>query len=72
MHIHGPVEDDSLPHQIRLVLVHDQEDRIGVSCTCLKVRDGAPGLYRTLESRPSWKPGEDVTLWRAHAEAVTR
>jgi hypothetical protein len=67
------LEDDTLPHQIRIFLVGGQSGRIAVSCTCLKkaTRGPAKNHYKPIESRKRWEPGSDLAVWRAHVEAVS-
>jgi hypothetical protein len=67
------LEDDTLPHQIRIFLLNAQSGRIAVSCCCLKkgTRGASRGHYTPIESRKRWEPGTDVAVWRAHVEAVS-
>ena len=53
-------QDDSLPHQIRIVLAPG--GGLSVSCNCLRTGQG----YEPLEVREQWEPGEAPAVWRAH------
>ncbi len=54
--------DDSLPHQIRLVMVHNG-NQIAVSCTCQRTPSGA---YRPLAQRVRWEAADALAAWREH------
>ena len=58
-------QDDSLPHQIRIVCGRD--GGLAVSCNCMRTGQG----YEPLEVREQWEPGEAPAVWRAHL-AVTQ
>jgi len=53
-------QDDSLPHQIRIVLAPG--GGLAVSCNCMRTGQG----YAPLEVREQWEPGEAPAVWRAH------
>ncbi len=62
-----PILDDTLPHQIRILVHRDQ--KLMVSCTCQAT--GPKGGLKPLAIRECFSAGEAVALWRAHLPKET-
>jgi hypothetical protein len=54
------LQDDSLPHQIRLFMIGHE---IAVSCNCLRGVDGG-WMYAPIEVRGCWETAEALGAWR--------